>query len=100
MQDQLADKLSKEGLLKIIYKSSWYPSSGVVAGRSVDDEIVRKVKKALLEFDPTGKDKGGLYDWESTEMPLGFTNAVPNDYDDLKHWAIKLEILSKKNKEI
>jgi len=97
MQDQLAQKLSKEGLVKIIYKSSWYPSSGVVAGSSVSKDVVDKVKKALLDFDPQGKNKKGLYDWENTEMPLGFSNVKAEDYYDLEFWAIKLGLLSAKD---
>lgn len=93
MQDQLAEKLFKEGHVKIIFKSSWYPSSGVVAGNSIEKNIVDKVTKALLKFDPIGKDKTGLFNWENTEMPLGFVNASSSDYDDLKNYAHELEML-------
>ena len=96
MQDQLAEELSKQRLVKIIYRSSWYPSSGVIASSSVKKDILTKVKNALLEFDPKSKDKKGLYNWESTEMPLGFTDVGLNDYDDLRKWAIKLGVLQKK----
>ena len=99
MQDQLANRLSKEGLVKIIYKSSWYPSSGVVASSLVDENIITKVKQALLEFDPIDKDKKGLYSWETTEMPLGFTDVGNDDYTDLKNWALKLGVLIKKSKD-
>jgi len=97
MQDQLAQKLAKEGLVKIIYRSSWYPSSGVVAGSLVAKEVIDKVKRALLDFDPQGKDKIGLHDWENTEMPLGFSDVKAEDYYDLKFWALKLGLLPVKD---
>jgi len=96
MQDQLAQKLSNDGLLKIIYKSSWYPSSGIVVNGLVPREVIDKVKKALISFEPQGKDKGMLLNWENTEMPLGFTNVKANDYDNLKFWALKLGLLPTK----
>ena len=96
MQDQLAQKLFKEGLVKIIFKSSWYPSSGVVASSIVEKDVVNKVKDALLKFDPVGKDKKGLHNWKNTEMPLGFTAASSDDYDGLKDFALKLGMLPKK----
>lgn len=72
VQDTLAKSLEEDGLIKIIAMSDYYPSSGIAANKEVDPKIVEAVKKALIEFDPTGKDKEGLYYWEKTEMAGGF----------------------------
>lgn len=93
MQDQLALKLVSQGLLKIIHKSRYYPSSGIVASESVPAEVVMRVKKALLDFDPQGKHSQGLYNWDRTEMPNGFVDAMERDYVDLREWSTKLGFL-------
>jgi len=97
MQDQLAQRLFKKGLIRVIHRSSWYPSSGIVANSSVPQEVLEKVQKALVDFDPQGRDKEGLYHWEDTEMPLGFTAVNPQDYAELREWAIKLGLLPQKD---
>jgi len=93
MQDQLAKKLASENLIKIIHTSKYYPSSGIAASKHLSTETLKKIKLALLEFDPKGKHKQDLFHWERTEMPLGFTDASENDYADLKQWSIKLGFL-------
>lgn len=90
MQDTMAISLVKNGLLRILFASDYYPSSGIAANKDVPPEIVAKVKQALLDFKPQGKDKVGLYHWEKTEMPLGFEEALVKDYDQLKHWSNRL----------
>lgn len=87
MQDTMANNLAKQGLLKILFTSRYYPSSGIVANKDVPPEIREKVKKALLDFQPTGRDAEGLYHWENTEMPNGFIESKDADYDELRHWA-------------
>jgi len=72
LQDTLAKSLEEDGLIKIIAMSDYYPSSGIAANKDVDPKIVEAVKKALVEFDPTGEDKEELYHWEKTEMAGGF----------------------------
>lgn len=95
MQEKLAKKLVKQGLVKIIYTSLPYPSSGIAVNSVVSKDIVDKVQKALLDFDPQGRDKPGLYNWKYTEMPLGFVAAKSKDYDDLRDMANKLGLLQK-----
>ncbi len=90
MQDQLAKKLAAEGLVKIIYFSRFYPSSGIVASQSVPDAVRAKVRQALLDFEPLGKDSKGLYHWDRTEMPRGFVASSDSDYVELRQWLIKL----------
>jgi len=72
IQDTLAKSLEEKGLIKIIAMSDYYPSSGIAANKDVDPKIVEAAKRALIEFDPTGEDKEGLYHWEKTEMAGGF----------------------------
>lgn len=90
MQDTMAKNMVKKNLLRIIYTSNNYPSSGIVANRNVSDKALQKVKQALINFKPKGKDEPGLYNWDRTEMPLGFTAAHIDDYSELKKWAVRL----------
>lgn len=90
MQDTMARSLVKDGHLRILYTSDFYPSSGIAANKNVSTDIIAKVKQAMLDFKPQGKHKTGLYHWERTEMPLGFENARVEDYDQLKHWSQRL----------
>lgn len=93
MQDQLAEKLASQGAIKIIHRSRYYPSSGIVVNKSVPAEVLTKVKRALLDFDPLGKNSKGLYHWDNTEMPKGFVSANEQDYKDLRLWSIRLGFL-------
>ncbi len=93
MQDQLAEKLVSEGVLKIIHRSRYYPSSGIVANSTVPEEVVEKVRQALLDFDPQGKDRQGLYHWDRTEMPSGFVAGGESDYRYLHEWSHRLGFL-------
>lgn len=90
MQDTLAQEYSDKGLLKIIYKSNWYPSSGIIASNTMPKEVFAKIKLALLTLNPQ---ETSLYHWEKTEMPKGFTDIKPDDYKELEHWAKKLGLL-------
>jgi len=90
MQDTMARNMEKQGLIRIVHTSNYYPSSGIAVNKSVPPDVVEKVKLALLNFKPRGKDKTGLYNWDKTEMPLGFTRAMVNDYTELRDWSIQL----------
>ncbi len=93
MQDQLAEKLVSEGVLKIIHRSRYYPSSGIVANSTVAEEVIKKVRQALLEFDPQGKDRQGLYHWDRSEMSKGFVAGGDSDYRYLHEWSHRLGFL-------
>ncbi len=93
MQDQLAKKLASEGKIKIIHSSRYYPSSSIVVNKFVPDKVVARVKQALLDFDPLGRDSPGLYHWDRTEMPRGFVASQKSDYDNLRQWSIRLGFL-------
>lgn len=93
MQDTLAQSLANRGLLRILALSSDYPSSGIVVAPGVDPAIVDAVRRALLAFDPTGKDAAGLYHWDQTEMPRGFTGTQDRDYTELQDWSERFGLL-------
>lgn len=94
LQDQLAKDLAKRGLIRIIYASQDYPSSGIVFSHQLPIEMVQKIQNALLKFKPNGKHKKGLYNWNKTEMPNGFVEPDKNSYRELREWLIKLELLN------
>ena len=94
MQDTMAKKMEKQGLLKILHSSRYYPSSGIAANQDLPLEIVSRVKQALIDFDPRGKHKTNLYHWSLTEMPNGFTTARESDYLELNKWLINFGILT------
>ncbi len=93
MQDTMARSMAEQGLVRIIFTSDYYPSSGIAANKDVPKVVLEKVKQALLDFQPQGKDGAELYNWEKTEMPLGFVAASKDDYTELKHWSMRLGFL-------
>lgn len=99
MQDTMGRHMAKEGLIRIIHTSKFYPSSGIAANKDMPSEVVEKVKQALLRFKPKGKDSEGLYRWDRTEMPNGFVEANDADYADLREWSVKLGLIAGREKE-
>jgi len=95
MQDTMGNSLVQQGLVKIIHRSSYYPSSGISANKDVPPEVIDVVRQALLDFKPNGEHAEGLYEWGETEMPNGFTSANDDDYIQLKKWMIRLGMLDK-----
>ncbi|MCK5581735.1 MAG: phosphate/phosphite/phosphonate ABC transporter substrate-binding protein [Candidatus Omnitrophica bacterium] len=91
IQDTLGRELEAEGLIRIFFTSKYYPSSGIAVSKDVSKDAIEKIKQALLDFDPKGKHAQGLYNWDKTEMPNGFTEAFDKDYDELREWAEKLD---------
>ena len=94
IQDILGRRLAREGLIRIIHTSEFYPSSGIAANKDVPQEVIEKVKRALLEFKPSGVHSEGLYHWERTEMVNGFTEAHDKDYAILREWSVRLGMLA------
>lgn len=90
MQDTMARFMAGEGLVRILHASRYYPSSGIAANKDIPPAVLEKVKRALLDFDPLGRDKGGLYNWRKTEMPNGFKAGAPSDYIVLRDWMDRL----------
>jgi len=93
IQDTLARELAKKGLVRILATSPCFPSSTISVSPQVDPQVIEKVTQALLAFDPLGKDKEGLYHWDLSEMPAGFTTATDEDYAEARHWALQLGLL-------
>ena len=89
MQDILGRRMAAEGLIRIIHTSEFYPSSGIAANRDVPPDVIEKVRRALLDFDPTGAHAAGLYHWDRTEMASGFVEARDEEYAELHEWAVR-----------
>lgn len=92
MQDAMAERLARNGDVRILFRSRYYPSSGIVTSNKVPNDVVRKVKQALLDFKPKGVHSEGLYNWDKTEMPNGFIASRDSDYQLLREWMEKLNI--------
>ena len=95
MQDTLARRMAERGGVRIIHASEFYPSSGIAAHGDVPAEVIEAVRRALIDFRPTGRDAAGLYHWEMTEMPNGFVPATDADYDELARWAKRLGLMER-----
>jgi len=93
IQDVLANRLAAEGKIKIISISDSYPSSVIVYNSNLDSRTVEAVKSALLAFEPAGRHKQLLFDWEKTEMPLGFTVLNEFEINKVKELAQKYGFL-------
>ncbi len=93
MQDTLARRLGREGVVRILACSRPYPSSGIASAPDVPAGVAEKIRQALLEFDPRGKHAGKLYHWERTEMPNGFIAAGDDDYRELRQAMIRFGML-------
>jgi phosphonate transport system substrate-binding protein len=84
IQDVLADRLSREGRIKILAVSKPYPSSMICYAKGVDPATLATVKTALLEMDPKGDHRDLLVDWERTEMPSGFAEYQANSLQEIE----------------
>ncbi len=93
IQDSLAFRLEKDKIIRIIALSDYYPRSGIAVNKDVPEEIADKIKTALLQFDPAGKHKDGLINWDKTEMSGGFSDIKLQNYDVLKKIAEKYKLL-------
>ena len=93
IQDTLAFNLENEGSIKILALSDYYPRSGIAVNKDVPEQTAEKVKKALLRFEPLGKHKEEIINWSKTEMPGGFTEVFPQDYDVLRRLVVKYNLL-------
>lgn len=87
LQELLARRFEKDGMLRILEVSPDFPSSGIVSAREVPEDIRERVIAALLDFQPNGRDSAGLYHWDRTEMAGGFVRASESDYAGLRKWA-------------
>ena len=72
IQDTLGRELARNGVVAILHESPPFPSSTISASPRVADEVAEAVRRALLGFEPTGAHADFLYQWDQSEMPLGF----------------------------
>jgi phosphonate transport system substrate-binding protein len=93
IQDVLAKRLVSEGKIKIIKISEPYPSSVIAYNSHLDSRTVELVKSTLLAFEPVGKHKHMLYDWDKTEMSLGFTRIDELELQKVRNLAKKYGLL-------
>jgi phosphonate transport system substrate-binding protein len=93
IQDILAERLATEGKIEIVKMSDPYPSSLIAYNGSLDSKTVEVIKSALLAFEPMGKHKNMLFDWDKTEMPLGFTGIDELELDKVTNLAKKYGLL-------
>lgn len=94
LQDTLAEKLASQGLVKIIATSDYYPAGGIAVGPGINPAAVAVVKKALLQFDPQGKDRKGLYQWDNSEMPKGFGPIEGDPYAVYRPWVKEFGLIN------
>lgn len=92
IQDSLGKTLTEKGLVRIIAVSDLYPRSGIALAPGVPVDVAEAVRKALLKFEPKGKDADGLYNWHLSEMPGGFVDTTADEYLLLKRQADELGI--------
>ena len=100
LQDTLANRLAAEGTIRIIKVSEPYPSSVIAYNSAVDSETVEAVKAALLAFEPAGRHKGLLHEWDKTEMPLGFSRMNELELNKVKALAGKYGIVEDKKTDV
>jgi len=65
--------------VRMLVKGVGQNESGIAVNKDVPEEIADKVKTALLQFDPAGKHKDGLINWDKTEIPDGFSDVKPQE---------------------
>lgn len=94
LQDTLAQKLATQGLVKIIAISDYYPCGGISVASGIDPAVVAAVRKALLQFNPQGKDRAHLYNWDNSEMPKGFGSIVGDPYAVFRPWIQTFGLLN------
>lgn len=94
IQDTLGRELANKGLVRILAESEEFPSSTISVSPSLPTDVVKKVQEALLKFAPEGNDKGMLYHWDQTEMPLGFVSTDDKDFEKARTWAIRLGLFN------
>lgn len=97
IQDTLAHKLVAEGKVKIIGFSEPYPSSLIAYNADLDSNTVLDIKFALLAFEPKGSHMDMLYDWDKTEMPLGFMVIREFEIDKVTALAKKYGLIKNSN---
>lgn len=93
IQDKLGRDLAAKGLVRILAESENFPSSTISVSPSLPEGVAQKIQAALLAFQPQGKDKTSLYNWDQSEMPLGFVATNDQAFARVRTWAVQLGLL-------
>jgi phosphonate transport system substrate-binding protein len=93
INNTLAKSMSSDGELKIIKVSQPYPSTVIAYNTAIDEEIIKEIRAALIAFEPMGKQSSMLFDWDKTEMPMGFTKVNEPELNKIKMLARKYGLL-------
>lgn len=93
IQDRLGRELAAKGLIRILAESENFPSSTISVSPALPEDVVEKIQAALLAFQPQGKDKASLYNWDQSEMPLGFVTTNDQAFEKVRTWAVRLGLL-------
>lgn len=94
MQDTLARELARQGKVRIVAMSRNYPASLICANSQVAPELVEKVRRALLEFDPAGiADSRLTENWSRSEMPTGFAPYQDQAFAEIERLAKRYGLL-------
>jgi phosphonate transport system substrate-binding protein len=94
IHDSLARSMASEKQIKIIKVSQPYPNSVIAYNTSLNEEIVKEIKSALIAFEPMGRHKNILFDWDKTEMPMGFTEINETELNKIKVLAKRYGLLT------
>ena len=95
IDNTLANTMSSAGEIRIIKVSEPYPSTVIAYNTSLDRETVEEIRSALIAFEPMGKHKNMLFDWDRTEMPMGFTEINKPELNKIRVLATEYGLLSK-----
>ncbi len=94
IQDSLAKRLAAEGKIRILKMSEPFPGSVIAYNSALDSDTVKAVRSALLAFEPAGKHKAMLVEWDKTEMPLGFTEINEQELNKVTGFAREYGLLT------
>lgn len=94
IQDSLAKRLAAEGKIRILKMSEPFPGSVIAYNNALDSDTVAAVRSALLAFEPEGRHKDILVDWDKTEMPLGFTEINELELEKVTAFAREYGLLT------
>ncbi|MGA1871537.1 MAG: phosphate/phosphite/phosphonate ABC transporter substrate-binding protein [bacterium] len=89
-----ADKLAEEGIIKIIFVSQSYPSFYVVANKEIPDQLLTRVKDAILDFQPEDRAVKSC-SWEGMQIANGFTKVQERDLAELEKWAREFHFMER-----
>ncbi len=94
INNTLARSMLSDGEIKIIKVSQPYPSTVIAYNTAINGKIVKEIRSALINFEPMGKHSNMLFDWDKTEMPMGFTKVNEPELNKIKTLAKKYGLLS------